>query len=223
MIVATRNRHKTREIGAILGLRCLSLEDLPAAPPLTEEAETFAGNAAAKALQLARWLISQRESPPRLADLPLDDTKHGRVLVLADDSGLVVDALGGAPGIYSARYAARESGWLGNSTDAENNTKLLERLAHIPEGRRTARFRCALAVVIVSPPASLSEPSLFEGVCEGRIGFAPSGAGGFGYDPLFIPNGCTQSFAELDASFKNEISHRARALARLRAWLGHAS
>ncbi len=218
MILATRNLHKTREIAAILGLACLSLEDLPGAPPLREDGATFGENAAAKALQLARWLTSPRATPPRLADLPADDPA-GRLFVLADDSGLEVDALGGAPGVYSARYAAVETGAQGNSTDAENNAKLLERLANTPEGQRRARFRCALAVTGLSRSGELSEPRLFEGACEGRIRFAPGGAGGFGYDPLFVPEGYAQSFAELDASVKNAISHRARALEHLRRWL----
>jgi XTP/dITP diphosphohydrolase len=150
--------------------------------------------------------------------------------VLADDSGLEVDALSGAPGVFSARFSAMDAGQAGNSTDAENNAKLLRLLAGVTPGRRTARFRCAIAVAPVSAPGP--EPSspvcyadeielatrIFEGVCEGQILRSPRGAHGFGYDPLFQPDGFDQTFAELGEAVKNGISHRARALVRLKAW-----
>jgi len=149
--------------------------------------------------------------------------------VLADDSGLEVDALGGAPGVHSARFAALELGKRSssetaheNSPDAANNEKLLRLLAGVPREKRTARFRCALALVEITPPAGIGGPQLFEGVCEGRIGFAPSGQRGFGYDPLFTPLGHDQSFAELGDEVKNKLSHRAQALAKLRAYLSGA-
>jgi XTP/dITP diphosphohydrolase len=154
--------------------------------------------------------------------------------VLADDSGLEVDALRGAPGVHSARFAALEEGGpaahAGNSPDSLNNAKLLRLLADVPGEKRTARFRCVIAItpvlvqartdseVCLSSEAEL-RTELFEGACEGGIAFAPSGKGGFGYDPLFIPNGYNESFAELGEEAKNELSHRSQALKKLRAWL----
>jgi len=226
LVVATRNRHKVEEIRAILGehFRCLTLHDFPDAPKTVEDAETFAGNATKKAIELARWLA--RDSTL--------DLRSPAPLVLADDSGLEVDALDGAPGVYSARFASagnarRPSATpAGNSTDADNNAKLARLLEGIPWERRTARFRCVLALTPVltlaqtdaSPVCYADECELsielFEGVCAGRIGFAPRGRGGFGYDPLFIPEDCEESFAELGEAVKNSLSHRARALAKLR-------
>jgi XTP/dITP diphosphohydrolase len=136
--------------------------------------------------------------------------------VLADDSGLEVDALHGAPGVHSARFAALDSGAPGNSSDAENNAKLLRLLKDIPREQRSARFRCVLALADISPASAAQAPQFFEGACEGRIEFAPSGGGGFGYDPLFVPEGFTQSFAELGEDVKNRLSHRARAFAKFR-------
>jgi XTP/dITP diphosphohydrolase len=148
--------------------------------------------------------------------------------VLADDSGLEVDALGGAPGVHSARFAALDTGAPGNSTTAENNAKLLRLLKDVPQDKRTARFRCVVALTPVLRSAEESaspvcyaddleiETELFEGVCEGKIGLTPRGRGGFGYDPLFIPTGYDHTFGELDEGIKNKLSHRARALALLR-------
>jgi XTP/dITP diphosphohydrolase len=153
------------------------------------------------------------------------------IRVLADDSGLEVDALDGAPGVHSARFAALDSGAQGNSSDAENKTKLLRLLEGVPEPRRTARFRCVIALTPVttvergnaSPVCSSDEAEmqteLFEGVCEGRIAFEPNGQGGFGYDPLFIPAGYAQSFAELAPEIKNQLSHRGKALEKLAVFL----
>jgi len=154
--------------------------------------------------------------------------------VLADDSGLEVDALKGAPGVHSARFAAFATGRKGNSPDAENNARLLALLADTPWESRTARFRCVVALTPVlpvvvesaSPVCAADEfelgTELFQGTCEGRIGFAPKGQGGFGYDPLFIPKGHELSFAELGAEVKNGLSHRARALAQLKRALAKA-
>ena len=213
LLIATRNRHKAGEIQAILGaeVECLTMNEFPTAPSLVEDARTFAGNAARKAQQLAQWLSTFLHDPFR--------NPHPPGFVLADDSGLEVDALDGAPGVYSARFAAMDAGAAGNSSDAENNAKLLRLLAAVPLEKRTARFRCVLALVELAAPGSIGSPRLFEGACEGRIQFAPSGAGGFGYDPLFVPAGFTQSFAELSANAKNQLSHRAQALAGLREWL----
>ena len=212
LALATRNAHKAAEINAILSgqFRCLTLRDFPGAPETIEDAPDFFGNASKKALELAHWLRSSSVKTPSL-DFPL--------LVLADDSGLEVDALNGAPGVHSARFAAADK-QSGNSTDADNNAKLLRLLQNVPLEKRTARFRCVLALVSVETPQSpVSAAQLFDGVCEGRIQFAPRGQGGFGYDPLFIPDGQTQSFAELGEEMKNRISHRAQALTKLRAAL----
>jgi XTP/dITP diphosphohydrolase len=151
--------------------------------------------------------------------------------VLADDSGLEVDALHGAPGVHSARFAALDKGQPGNSPTADNNAKLLRLLKDVPREKRTARFRCVLALTPVfrskggsaSPVCYADEAELqtelFVGACEGRIGLAPRGQGGFGYDPLFIPAGRNATFAELGEGVKNGMSHRARALEKLKRHL----
>jgi XTP/dITP diphosphohydrolase len=223
-LIATRNAHKVGEIRAILGseYHYLTLDDFPDAPKVVEDAGTFAGNATKKAVELAKWLASSRPST-------LDPRS---VLVLADDSGLEVDALNGAPGVYSARFAAMDSGAGENSQDADNNAKLLRLLKEIPREKRTARFRCVIALtpVELDPRPSTLDPAspvcyadelemlteIFDGTCEGRIEFAPRGRGGFGYDPLFIPDGFEQSFAELGEDTKNRLSHRSKALAKLK-------
>ena len=225
-IIATRNVHKAEEIRGILGgqFHFLTLRDFPNVPAVVEDAPTFAGNATKKAVELARWLSFQ---PATFNHQPSTSS-----FVLADDSGLEVDALGGAPGVHSARFAALDSKASGNSSDAENNAKLLRLLKSIPEGKRTARFRCVIALTPVfsgqkaapaSPVCMADErelhTELFDGACEGRISFAPGGSGGFGYDPLIVPDGFTESFAQLGENVKNRISHRARALEKLRARL----
>lgn len=226
LIVATRNAHKVEEIRGILGpgFDFLTLRDFPGAPGVIEDANTFAGNATKKSVELARWL----ESP--MFNLQ-SSILNSPAFVLADDSGLEVDALRGAPGVHSARFAAMDTGAEGNSSDAENNAKLLSLLRDVPEGQRTARFRCVIALTPVtgaersnaSPICAADERELrteiFDGACEGRIAMSASGRGGFGYDPLFVPNGFTQSFAELGEEVKNRISHRAHALEKLRARL----
>ncbi len=212
LLIATRNAHKVGEIAAILGpgFRCLNIKDEDGLPAVVEDAPTFAGNAIKKAGIIARALMLRTASR-----LPAAQDKF---FVLADDSGLEVDALGGAPGVHSARFAAMDSGEAGNSPDADNNAKLLRLLASVPKASRTARFRCVLALVEVNRAVPLLTPMLFEGACEGWIDFAPRGAGGFGYDPLFIPLGQEQSFAELGEEVKNGLSHRANAVAKLREW-----
>ena len=211
LVIATRNAHKVEEIRAILGARfqCLTLRDFPSAPAVVEDADTFAGNATKKAVELARWLQSPIPNPQ-------SSILNSPAFVLADDSGLEVDALHGAPGVHSARFAALDTGADGNSTDAENNAKLLRLLRDVPLEKRVARFRCVLAL---TPLAGGGATELFDGACEGRITFTPGGAKGFGYDPLFVPEGFTQSFAELGEEVKNLISHRAKALEKLRAHL----
>lgn len=233
LLIATRNAHKVAEIQAMLGaeFRCLTLKEFPAAPAVVEDADTFAGNAMKKAVELAEWLKGKH---------PTSNTQHPTPnFVLADDSGLEVDALNGAPGVHSARFAALDRSADGsfaspheNSKDADNNAKLLRLLKDVPPEILTARFRCVIALVAVpekrvesSSPVCFAEecePHLFDGACEGRIQLTASGGGGFGYDPLFVPNGFTQSFAELGEEVKNKISHRANAMAKLKEFLKSA-
>jgi len=226
LFIATGNAHKVAEIQSILGngFRYQTLKDAPNPPSVIEDATTFAGNASKKAIELAHWLGAARN--PGLS--------ASNTLVIADDSGLEVDALNGAPGVHSARFAAADPGTSGNSKDADNNAKLLRLLADVPIKKRTARFRCVIALVPTVAAAANSSPvcyadelelstELFDGACEGHIEFAPSGQGGFGYDPLFVPAGYTQSFAELGENVKNRISHRARALEKLVTRLGRLS
>ncbi len=221
LILATRNKHKTEEIQQILGtgFRCMSLNEFPDAPPVEENATTFGGNATLKSVGLARWLM---ESAGKLAGIDQE------AYVLADDSGLEVDALNGAPGVYSARFANLESGKPGNSPDSENNAKLLRLMQEVPMEKRTARFRCALALTpllqgekCASAPCAADELEVatlvFEGACEGRMDTKPAGGGGFGYDPMFIPAGYDKSFAELGEDVKNKLSHRSLALVKLQA------
>jgi XTP/dITP diphosphohydrolase len=211
LLLATRNTHKVGEIQTILGdgFDFLTLRDFPDAPPVVEDADSFAGNATKKAAALADWLARTR-------DVKLEPRN---LFVLADDSGLEVDALHGAPGVHSARFAARDAGGPGNSSDADNNAKLLRLLKDVPLPGRTARFRCVLALVASNLERGTPSPKLFDGTCEGRILFAASGRGGFGYDPLFVPDGFELSFAELGEDVKNRLSHRAVALKKLRAFL----
>jgi len=222
LLIATRNAHKLDEIRRILGdaFRCLTLEDSKT-PLVKEDVGTFAGNASKKAIELARYLASDATTEVLLRRIC-------SAFALADDSGLEVDALDGAPGVHSARFAAMDSGASGNSSDAENIAKLLGLLKDVPLEKRTARFRCVLALTpIIHASAKFASPvcygnefelqtEIFEGVCEGRIGFTPQGRGGFGYDPLFMPEGYKQSFAELGEEIKNRFSHRAKAIEKLK-------
>jgi XTP/dITP diphosphohydrolase len=229
LLIATRNAHKTGEIRAILGnrFRFLTLNDFPGAPKVVEDAATFAGNASKKAVELARWLSASRHS----------SHVTGHAFVLADDSGLEVDALNGAPGVHSARFAALDSAKSGNTPDADNNAKLLSLLKDVPLEKRTARFHCVIALTPVPPEKAEAasdvperregsspvcyadefemETEVFDGVCEGRIILEPRGRNGFGYDPLFVPVGYEQTFAELDDTTKNQLSHRSKALQKL--------
>jgi len=185
LLLASGNAHKLEEISAVLGIPLRGLRDVPDAPELIEDGDSFEANARIKAEGLAR---------------------HCGEWALADDSGLDVSALGGAPGIHSARFAGR------HGDDAANNALLLSRLEG--QAERGARFVCVIA--LCSPEG---ECHFFRGECPGHIAHAASGRGGFGYDPLFIPQGFSQSFAELGSECKNRISHRAKALAGLRQWL----
>ncbi len=184
MVVATSNVGKRREIAAILRhlpVDLVSLDAYPGLPEPIEDADTFAGNALKKARHYAELV--------------------GHV-TLADDSGLEVDCLNGQPGVWSARYAGPQC------DDAANNAKLIQALAGVPIARRTARFRCAIAVV--APPST--ELCLAAGVFEGRIIDEPRGTNGFGYDPYFLIPDLACTAAELAPDHKNRISHRAQAL-----------
>jgi XTP/dITP diphosphohydrolase len=187
IVVGTRNPNKLAEIQAILrGLpvELVGLGAFPDAPEVHEDGDTFEANAAKKAVTLADALGEW---------------------VMADDSGLEVDALGGQPGVMSARYAGV------THDDAANNCKLLAELDRVPTEQRTAAFRCVIAL---ARPGQLLLTS--EGRCEGRIAFAPRGRGGFGYDPLFEQPDLGKTFGELACDHKNRISHRARALEAFR-------
>jgi len=228
--MATRNAHKAGEIRTILGggFRFLTLNDFSGAPEIIEDALTFAGNATKKAVGLARWLSDSRPSTL--------DLRHA--FVLADDSGLEVDALNGAPGVHSARFAAldrkRDTGKsVNNSPDTDNNARLLRLLKDVPAGKRAARFHCVLALTpVLSGKIEVASPvcyadefemqtELFDGVCEGCVIFEPRGKNGFGYDPLFVPDGFEQTFGELGEDAKNKLSHRAKALGKLKTFLAN--
>lgn len=206
LFLATGNAHKIAEVRSILGpeFLFLSQRDTSVRFDVPETADTFEGNAALKALAWAAYLRT-------------DTCNLGAEWVLADDSGLEVDALDGAPGIHSARYAGLDTGTPGNSADAANNAKLLRMLIDVPDAQRTARFRCVLALIPVATPRP-DAVRHFSGACPGRIQREAGGVGGFGYDPLFVPDGYLHSFAELGAEVKNQLSHRAQALAQLKDW-----
>jgi XTP/dITP diphosphohydrolase len=189
VVLATGNRGKLAELAAILagsGLEILPQSEFGIEPPV-EDGDSFAANALIKARHAAR-----------LAGLP----------AIADDSGLEVDALGGRPGIHSARYAGPGAG------DGDNNRKLLAELAGVPEAGRGARYRCAMAWV---DHADDPHPLVCEAAWEGRIAERPRGEGGFGYDPLFVVAGGSRTAAEMPAGEKNRVSHRGQALAALAA------
>lgn len=209
LFIATGNAHKVEEIRQVLGgsVTVLSQRDANVRLEVEETGATFRENSGIKAVTWAGYLA-------------VDVCNLGADYVLADDSGLEVDILGGAPGVHSARFAALDDGRKGNSSDAENNAKLLRLLADIPAGKRTARFRCVLSLTPIlhgeTPATMAAATEFFDGTCEGHLLEVPSGAGGFGYDPLFIPEGYDRTFGELGADVKNRLSHRARALVALR-------
>ena len=205
IIIASANTHKAEEIQALLGpeFLCRTLRDFPDAPEVEEDSATFAGNAVKKALTLVNWLKQSED--------------HTEGWVLADDSGLEVDALDGAPGVLSARYAATER-QPGNSPDERNNAKLLLELKERAAHHRAARFRCVIAL---ARAGQYSHPKIFNGTCEGRIEEASRGENGFGYDPLFVPEGHEQTFGELGESVKSQLSHRSAALRQLKDWLAN--
>lgn len=192
VVVASANAGKLRELDALL--RPLGWDLVPqqrlGVEPAPETGTTFAENALIKARHAARAAL-----------LP----------ALADDSGIEVDALGGRPGVWSARYAGEQA------TDRENLEKLLAALQGVPPERRTARYRCVMAYV---RDAADPSPILGVGCWEGRIGTVPRGKGGFGYDPIFLPQDGNRTAAELEPAEKSAVSHRALALSSLRSQLG---
>ena len=183
LILATRNLGKVRELRDMLShqrsIEVLCMKDFPEAPEVVEDGETYQDNAKKKAVDIA---------------------KYSGILALADDSGLEVDAIGGAPGVHSARYAGLDA------ADTDRIAKLLSAIRDVPDINRTARFKCAVAV---AEPSGRSD--VVVGVCNGSIVHEPRGNFGFGYDPVFVPNGYDQTFAELGEQLKNRISHRAKA------------
>lgn len=190
LVFATSNAHKTEEVRAIL--RDFDIRDLRDHPGLIlpeETGDTFEANSIIKAAGASRCLPS--------------------VLVLADDSGLEVDALDGAPGVRSARYSGE------NATDAANRARLKEELARLPTREVfTGRFRCCMSLVRDGVTLHVAN-----GTVEGRLLLEEQGIGGFGYDALFVPDGYTDSFGVLSPETKNQLSHRARALAQMSAWM----
>lgn len=191
LLLGTRNPGKIQEIKLIigdLGLELRSLQEFENVEVPEEDADTYAGNAILKAQFYARTT---------------------GMLALADDSGLEVEALGGTPGVLSARYAGE------HATDADRRNLLLSELAESGSENRRARFVCAIAIA----RADGEVLNVSEGICEGAITLAPRGDSGFGYDPLFVPDGYDQTFGELSDEIKNRISHRARALMKLREFL----
>jgi XTP/dITP diphosphohydrolase len=182
IVLATNNLHKVREIKQILDIKEIEIIDLNSFPdlkPALEDGLTFKENA----LKKARHIFN-----------------NTKIFSLADDSGLSVDYLLGAPGVYSARYAGE------NHSYEDNNRRLLNELKGVPPRKRTARFKCCIALI------GEGFENTVDGAVEGKILFSTRGKNGFGYDPLFLPVGYDKTFAELDSSIKNQISHRAKAL-----------
>jgi XTP/dITP diphosphohydrolase len=197
VVLATRNLGKVREFRALLSglesFQLTSLVELSPVPEVIEDGLTFEANAAKKAIEVAKFT---------------------GLAALSDDSGLEVDALGGRPGVFSARYAGEGKG------DEANNDKLLLELADVPKAQRTARYHVVLA--FADPDGMLGDRVHFEhGVCEGTIGFARRGDGGFGYDPLFVPRNHVCTMAELPPEQKNRISHRGIAAEKMRKFLAN--
>lgn len=189
LLLATTNPGKFAEVQAFLSklpLRIVSLKDLPNPPVVVEDGTTFEANALKKARALAQFL---------------------GLMTLADDSGIEVDALGGAPGIYSARYCGVEG------DDDRNNEKLLHELRNVAIEKRSARYVCVLALCV--PGAGGVKEWLVRETCEGRIGFSLTGSNGFGYDPLFFFPPLGKTFGEIDRATKATVSHRGKALKKL--------
>ena len=193
ILLATRNRHKTREIQTMLGagVRVIDATEIDHLPEIEETGVTFEENSKLKAEGISRIIEG---------------------IVLADDSGIEVDALGKEPGVYSARYAAAQFSGVG-TLDEANTALVLERTLGVPHEQRTARFRCVLAVA--ENGVTLAT---FDGTVEGILATEVRGNGGFGYDPIFMPLGYDQTFGELSSEIKHGMSHRSRALEQFKAW-----
>ena len=196
IILASRNKKKIRELKKIIEegivsqedrtVNILTPDDFPQCEEVVEDGDTFEANAIKKAVYIS---------------------KTTGLTAIADDSGIVVDALDGAPGVYSARYAGEAS------DDMANNRKLLEEMKDVPDEKRTARFACCIALAIDD------KVKTFMGHVEGKIGRENRGENGFGYDPLFFPEGHDRTFAEMSDDEKHSMSHRGRALAKLQEYL----
>jgi len=191
IVIASTNSHKIREVKAMLKghvqYDIRSLLDFPQYQPPPETEDTFEGNAKLKAVHAAKALNRW---------------------VLADDSGLVVPAIGGEPGVYSARFAGEQA------TDLDNRKKLLQKMEHLLEEDRNAYFECCL---VLASPAGVKKS--VTGICEGTLLTQEKGRGGFGYDPLFIKHGYSKTFSELEESIKNRVSHRRKALDKMLPFL----
>ena len=196
IILASRNKKKIRELKKIIKegivsqedrtVNILTPDDFPQCKEVEEDGETFEANAIKKALYVS---------------------KCSGLTAIADDSGIEADALDGAPGVYSARYAGEAS------DDMANNRKLLDEMKDVPDEKRTGRFACCIAL------ASNNEVKTFMGHVEGKIGRENRGENGFGYDPLFFPEGHDRTFAEMTDDEKHSMSHRGRALGKLQEYL----
>ncbi|MFB3813690.1 MAG: RdgB/HAM1 family non-canonical purine NTP pyrophosphatase [Terriglobales bacterium] len=196
ILIATLNQGKLRDFAAVaaeFGVSVAAVPGLATVPPAPEDAPTFEANACKKAEYYSRL------APHRY--------------VMADDSGLQVDALRGAPGVHSARYAARQAGRLGHSTDEENNARLLQEMAEVPEEQRGANFVCSIAVARDGKLAAC-----FRGVAHGRLLRELRGNRGFGYDPLFFIPEANATFAELSPEHKAKWSHRGQAFRKFLKW-----
>ncbi len=191
IVLATRNKKKIEEIRRIitdLPVTILSLDNFPDCPETVEDRDTFEGNAVKKAVE-----VCQCTGKP----------------ALADDSGLEVEALGGAPGVYSARYAGGSGG-----NDVRNYEKLLAELKDVPDDKRGAQFVCCMALAF--PDGTVKT---FHGYAKGCIGHEPKGKTGFGYDPVFLPKSCKRTFAEMTGEEKDKLSHRGKAIEKLSEFL----
>ena len=192
IVIATRNKKKLKEIKRIMEegdvsiTNVFSLDDFPGCPDVQEDGKTFEENAVKKAVSVS---------------------KYTGIIALADDSGLEVDVLNGAPGVLSARYAGD------SADDTANLKKLLENLENVPYKKRGARFACCLAL------AYQNTVKTFFGYVEGRIGIEPRGENGFGYDPIFYPEGYDRTFAQMSDEEKNALSHRGKALREFQKYL----
>lgn len=190
IVLATRNRKKVEELKRLFAgcdISFVTLDAFPGCPDVEEDGKTFRANAVKKALQVARF-----------TGCP----------AVADDSGLVVSALGGAPGVFSARYAGEGAG------DRENLAKLMKEMRNVPDEERQARFVCCIAFALPD-----GHVKTFSGYARGRIGRTRKGANGFGYDPVFYPLGRDRTFAEMTDAGKDELSHRGKAMRKLYLFL----